>query len=121
MRHDADPRRFVQVKTHLGGGLMRYCMKRTGQGQPDSCAERAETRPLKSGLKQSARLFPSASPMLGAGQREIQNHKPQSHFLRSLQKGFLSLLLLRRRNLTDKMPVVGDRDGHQVDQQGIFP
>ncbi len=47
MRHPADLQRFLQVKTHLAGGLMRYCMKRTGHGQPDSCAERGGMTAMK--------------------------------------------------------------------------
>jgi hypothetical protein len=38
--------------------------------------EHAETRPLISGLKQSAGFFPFASVMLGAGQWEKSKPKP---------------------------------------------
>jgi hypothetical protein len=50
-----------------------------------SCAspkrpERAETRLPSGRLKQSARFIPSASSMLGAEQRELQNLKFKNHF-----------------------------------------
>ena len=46
--------------------------------------ERAETHPPYGGLKQSARFFPSAPPMLGAEQRETENQNSEtfSNFLR---------------------------------------
>jgi hypothetical protein len=40
--------------------------------------ERAETHPPGGGLRQSARFFPTAASMLGAGQRELENHKLKS-------------------------------------------
>jgi hypothetical protein len=44
--------------------------------------EHAVTRPAfakaAAGLRQSAHLIPSAPPMLGAGQREIQNQNPKN-------------------------------------------
>jgi len=40
----------------------------------------AETHPLCGGLKQSARFFLSAPPMLGAGQREEKPHNVKNSF-----------------------------------------
>jgi hypothetical protein len=56
--------------------------------------ERAETHPPCGGLRQSARFFPSAPPMLGAGQRELKNHKVKSRIrFKDLFRWILSMLL----------------------------
>jgi hypothetical protein len=41
--------------------------------------------PAVGGLRQSARLFPSASSMLGAGQRELKKHTFKKLFSSPLQ------------------------------------
>jgi hypothetical protein len=55
-------------------------------------SERAETPPsfakATAGLRQPARFDPTASPMLGAGQREIKNQKLKTVF-RSFDLGMI--------------------------------
>jgi len=51
--------------------------------------------PACGGLKQSARLFLSASPMLGAGQREIKKQTFKNRFSSLLQWGYLKPFALR--------------------------
>jgi hypothetical protein len=40
-------RGFIDVKTPSTGDFMVYCMKRIGEGQPDSCAERGGMTAMK--------------------------------------------------------------------------
>jgi len=58
---------------------------------------RAETRPPISGLRQSARFCPSATSMLGEGQRETKNHTVKNRFSSPFQGGYLRPPALRER------------------------
>jgi hypothetical protein len=74
-----------QKKTPVSRLILRVAAADGARGNSPACGKPS------AGSDKSARFFPSAPSMLGAGQRDIQNQNLKSHFQPSFEELFFGV------------------------------